>query len=119
MIPAFLVSPARCNGLRAEQLAVSRSPMGVALRSGGAPLGDVFTWLSALYFRGKLTYARTFAPRRTWIMAPGLGLRPASHRITVADLHAMGQVDIESRAFAAPLRTDALALARRHRDAPI
>ena len=27
----------------------------------GAPLGEVFSFLSALYFRGKLTYAQRFA----------------------------------------------------------
>ena len=27
----------------------------------GAPLGDVFAFLSGLYFRGKLAYARAFA----------------------------------------------------------
>ena len=38
MVPVFLLSPARCNGPRADQLARSRSPMGVALRTAGAPL---------------------------------------------------------------------------------
>ncbi|HSN30232.1 MAG TPA: hypothetical protein VLT45_28285 [Kofleriaceae bacterium] len=110
----FLISPARTNGLRADQLAVSRSPMGEALRAGRAPLGEVFTWLSALYFRGKLTYAHAFAARATYIMAPGLGLVPASHRIGVADLRAMAAIEIESDAFAEPLRRDARRL--RHRD---
>jgi hypothetical protein len=119
MAAAFLISPARCNGLRAEQLMVSRSPMGGALRDGGAALGEVFTWLSALYFRGKLTYAQTFEPRRTYVMAPGLGLRPPSHRISAADLRAMGRVEIESAAFVEPLRRDAVALARRHRRGPV
>ncbi|MBV8761545.1 MAG: hypothetical protein JO257_29895 [Deltaproteobacteria bacterium] len=109
----FLVSPARTNGLRADQLAVSRSPMGEALRAGRAPLGDVFTWLSALYFRGKLTYAHAFAERSTYIMAPGLGLVPAAHPIGVAELRAMAAIDIESDAFAEPLRRDATRL--RHR----
>lgn len=109
----FLISPARTNGLRADQLAVSHSPMGEALRAGRAPLGDVFTWLSALYFRGKLTYAHAFAARATYIMAPGLGLVPASHRIGVADLRAMAAIEIESDAFAEPLRRDARRL--RHR----
>lgn len=109
----FLISPARTNGLRAGQLCISRSAMGEALRAGQAPLGDVFTWLSALYFRGKLTYARAFAPQRTYIMAPGVGLVPASHRIGVSDLRAMAAIEIESDAFAAPLRRDAERL--RHR----
>ncbi|PYN02200.1 MAG: hypothetical protein DME08_00250 [Candidatus Rokuibacteriota bacterium] len=29
----------------------------------GAPLGEVYTFLSGLYFRGKLAYARAFADR--------------------------------------------------------
>jgi hypothetical protein len=119
MIPVFLLSPARTNGPRAAQLAASRTPTGVALRSAGAPLGDIFTWLSALYFRGKLTYARTFAPRRTFIMAPGMGLRRASHRVTAADLRAMAAIEIESPAFVEPLRMDCAALARRHRTVPV
>ena len=36
--------------------------LAVALRSpDGAPLGDLFSFVSGLYFRGKLTYARRFA----------------------------------------------------------
>ena len=34
--------------------------MAVRLRQGGVPLGDLFTFISGLYFRGKLAYARTF-----------------------------------------------------------
>lgn len=119
MSTVFLISPARCNGSRSEQLAISRSATGSQLRGEGAPLGDVFTWLSALYFRGKLTYARTFGPRRTLIMAPGAGLVPPHTRITAGELRTMGTIDIESPAFVTPLRRDALALARRHPTAPV
>ena len=35
--------------------------LAVRMRGEGAPLGEVFSFLSALYFRGKLTYARRFA----------------------------------------------------------
>jgi len=70
-------------------------------------VGDAFAWLSALYFRGKLTYAKAFAPKRTFVMAPGLGLVPPALRIGAADLRAMGEVEIESDAFVAPLRRDA------------
>ncbi|MGH2899205.1 MAG: hypothetical protein ACRDMZ_11070, partial [Solirubrobacteraceae bacterium] len=110
----FLISPARCGGKRAEMLASSRaSELGQQLQDGGAPLGDVFAWLSALYFRGKLTYARRFAAAPgglggALVMAPGAGLRDADMRITAADLRAMGTVDVESTAFVRPLRRDAL-----------
>jgi hypothetical protein len=119
MSAVFILSPARCNGSRADLLARSRSAIGAELRAAGARLGDVFTWLSALYFRGKLTYARAFAPRRTYIMAPGAGLQPPHARIRASDLRTMGTIAIESPAFVGPLRRDALALARRLPRAPI
>jgi hypothetical protein len=108
----FVISPARCSGERAAQLARSRtSALGRALHADGAPLGDVFAWLSALYFRGKLTYARAFAAPAAvppvLVMAPGRGLRAPEARIRAADLRAMGAVDVESERFVAPLRRDA------------
>lgn len=60
----FLISPANCNGERARWVLkkTARSDLATRLRSPeGAPLGEVFTFLSALYFRGKLSYARAFA----------------------------------------------------------
>jgi hypothetical protein len=114
MATVFLISPARCGGKRAEMLARSRAfELGQQLQDGGAPLGDVFAWLSALYFRGKLAYARRFAAAPgglggALVMAQGAGLRDADMRITAADLRAMGTVDVESTAFVQPLRRDAL-----------
>src|SRR5439155_22170890 len=60
----FILSPARCDGRRAQALLNPRAefPLAVQLRQPeGATLGDVFAFLSGLYFRGKLTYARAFA----------------------------------------------------------
>jgi hypothetical protein len=60
----FLLSPARCDGRRAKALLnpAAEFPLAVQLRQReGAPLGEVFSFLSGLYFRGKLTYARAFA----------------------------------------------------------
>lgn len=120
----FLLSPARCGGPRAELLARSASAMGDALRGPGAPIGEVFAWLSALYFRGKLTYARAFTPPdaiepRAFVMAPGAGLTPPDASITAADLRAMGAIAIESEAFVAPLRRDAALVDARHPDAQV
>ena len=89
--------------------------MGRQLRAQGAPVGDVFTWLSALYFRGKLGYARRFARAPdgvpgALVMLPGLGLRPPETSIGAADLARMGAIDVESQAFARPVRRDARAL---------
>ena len=90
-------------------LARSKSDLGKRLREGAAPLGDVFAWLSALYFRGKLLYAHRFASveHGVLVMTPGAGLRPPSALISAADLRAMGKIDIESPKFTKPLRRDA------------
>jgi hypothetical protein len=89
--------------------------MAQQLRAGGAAVGDVFTWLSALYFRGKLGYARAFArpPRQlpgSFVMLPGIGLRPPETVISAVDLAAMGAVDVESPAFVRLLSRDAQSL---------
>jgi hypothetical protein len=117
MTTLFLLSPARCGGPRAEQLMASRTAaLGAELRGDGAAIGDVFTWLSALYFRGKLAYAQTFAPEHTYVMAAGAGLVPPATRIVARQLRAMGRVDVASAAFARPLRRDATALREQHGD---
>ena len=61
----FLLSPAHCGGERARLVfndagAVRPGACGCASRAA-RPLGEVFTFLSGLYFRGKLAYARAFA----------------------------------------------------------
>lgn len=60
----FLLSPASSHGERARLVfrPEAQFPLALALRTPeGAPLGEVFTFLSGLYFRGKLGYARAFA----------------------------------------------------------
>src|SRR4051794_1094158 len=63
---AFLLSPARCDGRRAQMLLNPRATFDLAMRlsgdspGSGASIGDVFSFLSGLYFRGKLTYANAF-----------------------------------------------------------
>ena len=53
------------------------SPLARRLREEGVPLGDVFSFLSGLYFRGKLEYARAFARARD--------ARDGIHIITMTD----------------------------------
>lgn len=60
----FLLSPAHCGGKRAALLAREEAgfPLAERLRSPeGAPIGEVFTFLSGLYFRGKMAYSTAFA----------------------------------------------------------
>ena len=117
----FILSPARCDGERAKLLlgGTATFPLAVALRQrAGVEIGEVFSFLSALYFRGKLTYARTFASRlRTappiLIVTTDRGLVPPETRITADDLVAFASVDIATggERYLAPLRRDVAALA--------
>ena len=109
MSTIFLLSPARCDGERAKMLVRSKSTLGHQLRSrDGAPLGEVFAWLSALYFRGKMAYAKRFGAA-SFVIAPGLGLQPPEARIVASDLQTMGAIDVakDNHAFVEPLVRDA------------
>ena len=118
----FLLSPARCDGIRMSMLRrrAAQFPLAVELRSGaGATLGDVFTFTSGLYFRGKLTYARAFGA--SWVITPGAGLVEPDRRITPADLDRWSRVriDLDDRRYRRPLERDARALAERIPDAEV
>src|ERR1700741_351152 len=60
----FLLSPARLDGLRAKQLMSPRAMFAAAMQyrtEAGVEVADAFAFMSALYFRGKIAYARQFA----------------------------------------------------------
>src|ERR1700732_5214969 len=59
----FLLSPANASGVRAKMLFRPDAEFDLAerLRHPGAPLGEVYSFISGLYFRGKLAYAERFA----------------------------------------------------------
>ena len=116
----FLMSPAHCGGIRARQLchAAARFDLAQRLRAaGGAPLGDVFSFMSGLYFRGKLTYARAFArgPADMLVITPSDGLLRADRCIGLDDLSrfAAVKVDADDLRYRLPLERDGTALARR------
>jgi hypothetical protein len=101
----FLVSPANAKGTRGTRLLRpgSSSPLAARLRQPeGVPIGEVFTFLSTLYFRGKAAYAERFATPPaglpgTLVIAPGLGLRPPSHPVTLDELLDMTKVDVHEK----------------------
>jgi hypothetical protein len=76
-------------------------PLAAQVRSlEGAPLGEVFSFLSGLYFRGKLAYSRAFArpPRGlpgALVITPSEGLRYPDERVTADRLRAWAEVDID------------------------
>lgn len=112
MLTVFLLSPANCAGTRARLLLKSQtSPLTARLAYGGAPLGEVFTFMSSLYFRGKLAYATRFG--RAYVITPGRGLLPADVLIRIDDLRQMATVEVDQAvpAFREPLVRDARAIA--------
>lgn len=112
MLTVFLLSPANCAGTRAQLLLKSQtSPLTARLANGGAPIGEVFTFMSSLYFRGKLAYATRFG--RAYVITPGRGLLPADILIRVDDLRQMASVEVDEAlpAFREPLVRDAKAIA--------
>ena len=120
----FLLSPASSGGKRAALLFNDRAEFDIGTRvrqQPGAPLGEVFSFLSGLYFRGKLTYAREFQnppPRRApgiQIITPTDGLYSPGTLITLKDLERFATVPIdadESR-YRYPLERDAREIAER------
>jgi hypothetical protein len=121
----FLLSPANCGGERAQLLLSPRAafPLAQRVRSpAGAPLGEVFAFLSGLYFRGKLAYARAFAcppaggdPRLgagVLVITPDAGLRAAAEPVTLAALRRAARVDIraDNPRYRRPLARTARAL---------
>jgi hypothetical protein len=119
MSRVFLLSPARSSGTRAQLLMHAAFEPGASLqRAEGAPLGDVFAWLSSLYFRGKLTYASKFGAHRervpgALIITPGQGLCRPTTRIGVRELEAIGRIEVgDNETFVGPLVRDAQRLAR-------
>jgi hypothetical protein len=121
----FLLSPANCGGIRARMVMAPTAQFALAqqLRSGaGAPLGDLFAFVSGLYFRGKLAYARRFArppdpldpvvAGGVLVITPNAGLRSADTAVTLASLQAFAGVDIDLRNahYRGPLEQGARAL---------
>jgi hypothetical protein len=119
----FILSPASCHGQRAELLFNERAQFFLARRlrsEAGAPLGEVFSFLSGLYFRGKLTYARAFArPGKgasgIAVITPGRGLVDPETIVRLDDLRqfAVVPVDAAEPRYREPLVRDAAKLAAR------
>jgi hypothetical protein len=119
----FLLSPAYAGGQRARMIMSERAQFDLArrLRSERAPsLGEVFTFLSGLYFRGKLAYANAFAPPRqkrssVLVITPTRGLVQAASPIGLADLREFAEVDIheDDPRYRAPFERDVKELAKK------
>ena len=96
----------------------SSFPLARQLRDRGASLGAIFSFMSSLYFRGKLSYARTFAnpPLNlpgTLVVTPGSGLRSPDEILTIDELKEIAGVEVDERnpRYREPLERDARLIA--------
>ena len=112
--------------MRARMVMSERAtfPLAARLRTrDGAPLGELFSFMSGLYFRGKLAYARAFAapPDResaisgagVFVITPIAGLRSADTLVTIDALRAFAGVDVapDNPKYRRPLERSAKAIA--------
>lgn len=113
----FILSPASLNGERAKHLLspTGRSETARQLRSPeGAPLEEVFTFVSSLYFRGKMAYVERFAappdgfPKEggALVIAQGFGLVPPHWRIDRerAEILRSTPIDLKCPEYVEPMR---------------
>ena len=112
----FLLSPANISGERAKLIwrESANFPLAQRLRREGAPLGEVFSFISGLYFRGKLAYARSYADPPPGV--PGVvvitaarGLMSPDRIVTLDELMelASAPVDANDSRYRLPLEEDA------------
>jgi len=100
----------------------AESALATRLRAGHMALGEAFTFLSGLYFRGKITYAAAFAsptsrrrPLTTFIITPTRGLQSPDMMVTPEILREFAEVDVSAGdpRYRLPLERDLSALAAR------
>jgi hypothetical protein len=70
------------------------------VRAGTATIGEVYSFISGLYFRGKMAYAEAFraAPPDVpgaLVMVPGAGLVPPETMVNVAQLLATTEIAVD------------------------
>jgi hypothetical protein len=97
----FLLSPAKAGGRRYSFLLREDADFDLArrLRQGTATIGEIYSFISGLYFRGKMAYAEAFraAPRglpSAVLIVPGIGLVPPDTLIDVERLRAIAETPV-------------------------
>src|SRR5688572_27718486 len=100
----FLLSPANSTGKRAEFLVNPGAGFELAHRfqREGAEVGEIFSFLSGLYFRGKLAYSRFFArpfegSNGVYVITSNRGLIAPETRVTPDDLAEFSRIPIDGK----------------------
>lgn len=119
----FLLSPANLSGVRGALVFNPQADFSLArqLHAGGAPLGELFSFISSLYFRGKVAYAVAFGRPpaglpKSLVMTAGDGLVSLDEPVTIERLRGWAEVSIDAKnpRFTDPLLRHAAALVRGH-----
>jgi hypothetical protein len=118
----FILSPANSSGERARLIFNPRAGFDLARRlqrGEKAPIGEIFSFLSGLYFRGKYTYAKKFGrpPRGltgAYVITSNRGLLGVEQALTLEELAAFAEVpiDLNEPRYLKPLQTHARRLAK-------
>lgn len=119
----FLLSPATLRGVRGRRIlegTCSADFMGGLNAGERVPLGEVYAFISSLYFRGKRAYAAAFGEAGSletaaWVVTPDRGLVPVGHPVDLETLRRFASVDIDPSepAYLDPLLKTASAIRTR------
>src|ERR1700686_5862028 len=99
----FLLSPANASGVNGQRLLgpTGESELALRLRRSGAPLGEVYRFISRLYFRGKLDYAEKFQNPPRGVagvqIITGAGLMLPETVVTLSDLRRISSTSIDAK----------------------
>lgn len=114
----FLLSPANASGVNGKRLLgrTSKTDLAVRLQRSGVPLGEVYQFISRLYFRGKLDYAQRFKNPPAGVagvqIITGAGLMLPETVITLEQLEKISAIAIDAKNthYRLPLDEDLLRL---------
>jgi hypothetical protein len=116
----YLLSPANALGRRAKTLLnpLATFDLATRLRTTGISLGEAFSFMSSLYFRGKLTYAATFLKAEqgapgSLVITPSRGLISPEKTVNLEQLTEIlgDRIVADNPRYRDPLERDLRALA--------
>jgi hypothetical protein len=95
----------------------ARFDLATKLREGNASIAEVYSFISGLYFRGKMAYAEAFSAApigipSALVIVPGAGLIPPDAVVTIDQLRAIAEIPVDeaNKAYREPLLASATLL---------